>query len=147
MKMDLKERIKINEGTIEYQKYLGHYRDNKFFKYKCSEGYWTIGYGHRCSEDQSPITEEQAESLLDADIEMASKMAAKIHLDKHQAVNEVLIESVFQIGYTGLSKFRKMIAALKQSDYKEAARQMKDSKWFQQTPHRVQKHLDVLNTI
>lgn len=145
--MDLKQKIRVNEGTIEYQKYLGHYRDNKFFKYKCSEGYWTIGYGHRCSEDQEPITEAQAEALLDTDIEMASKMAAKIHLDSHQAVNEVLTEAVFQIGYTGLLKFKKMIAALKQSDYKEAANQMKDSRWYNQTQHRVQKHIDVLNTI
>ncbi|MGI2068586.1 glycoside hydrolase family protein [Shewanella baltica] len=145
--MDLKERIKLNEGSIDYQKYLGTYKDGLFNRYKCSEGYWTIGYGHRCSEEQSPITEAQADILLSADIEIASKMAARIHLDKNYEVNDVLTESVFQIGYAGLLKFKKMITALKNSAYKEAAAQMKDSRWYRHTPNRVQKHLDVLNKI
>lgn len=143
----MKERIKENEGTIEYQKHIGTFKCGMFHKYRCSMGYWTIGYGHRCSDDQMPITEEQAEALLNTDIEMAEKMAAKIHLDKHQDVNDVLTEAVFQIGYTGLLKFKKMIKALKAGDYKEAANQMRDSRWYKQTPNRVQKHLDVLNGI
>lgn len=147
MSNDLKERIKVNEGTIVYQTYLGTFKGGLFHKYKCSEGFWTIGYGHRCSEDQAPIQVYQAEALLDADINTAKEMAAKIHLDKHQAVNDVLTEAVFQIGYTGLSKFKKMIQALKAGDYKQAAFEMRDSKWFQQTPHRVEKHLDVLKNI
>lgn len=39
--------------------------------YLCPAGYWTIGYGHLCDKDHSPITREQggrylAEDLLDA---------------------------------------------------------------------------------
>ncbi|MCH7421474.1 glycoside hydrolase family protein [Shewanella sp. MM_2022_3] len=145
--MDLKEIIKENEGSIKYQQHIGTFKDSMFYRYKCSEGYWTIGYGHRCSDDQKPIDVSTADALLDADIEIAQKMAAKIHVDSNHLVNDVLTEAVFQIGYSGLCKFKKMIAALKSGDYKEAAVQMKDSKWYRQTPNRVEKHLDVLNNI
>ncbi|MDT3334154.1 glycoside hydrolase family protein [Shewanella sp. SP1S1-7] len=144
---DLEERIKENEGSLLYQTHLGTFRNGLFHRYKCSEGYWTIGYGHRCSDDQTPIQVYEAEGLLKTDINAAQLMAAKIHLDKHQVVNDVLTEAVFQIGYTGLCKFKKMIKALKECDYKKVADELKDSRWYKQTPNRVQKHLDVLNKI
>lgn len=147
MSNDLKERIKENEGSLLYQTHLGIFKGGMFHKYKCSEGYWTIGYGHRCSADQTPIHVYEAEALLDADINTAKEMAAKIHLDKHQAVNDVLTEMIFQLGYSGAKKFKKFIAALRISDYDEAANQIIDSNWYRQTPNRVKQHLDVLKNI
>lgn len=144
---NLNERIKLNEGTIEYQTSRGIFFDNMFHRYKCTEGFWTIGYGHRCSSNTEPISISAADHLLLLDITSARESALKLHNDKHQSVNDVLTESVFQIGYVGLSKFKKMIEALKQGDYKLAAIEMMDSKWFRQTPNRVQKHIDVFNSI
>ena len=48
----------------------------------------------------------------------------------------VLIEMVFQLGKTGVSKFVKMKAALQIQDYQEAAAQMVESKWYEQTEGR-----------
>lgn len=150
MSKDLKERIKENEGSLLYQTHLGIFRNNKFFKYKCSMGVWTVGYGHaiKASENfDSGITEEQAEALLDADINTAKAMAAKIHLDKHQAVNDVLTEMIFQLGYSGTKKFKKFLAALQVGDYNEAANQIIDSNWYRQTPNRVKQHAETLRSI
>ncbi len=43
---DIKERLRIYEGSMEYQKFLGYYKNGKFWTYKDSLGYPTIGYGH-----------------------------------------------------------------------------------------------------
>lgn len=43
----------------------------RLVKYRDIVGFWTIGYGHRCSEDQQDITLQEAEDLLKADIQLA----------------------------------------------------------------------------
>ena len=39
--------------------------------YICPAGFWTIGYGHLCKKDHSPITKDQAESYLKQDLQNA----------------------------------------------------------------------------
>ncbi|MCT8876638.1 glycoside hydrolase family protein [Shewanella xiamenensis] len=148
--MDLKQKIKVNEGTIEYQKYLGTYKDGLFQKYKCSQGVWTIGYGHAIKASENfdfGITEEQADAMLLEDIKVAQSYARQVHVDSHDEVNDVLTEMIFQLGYSGTKKFKKMIQALKEGSYTEAANQMKDSRWYNQTPNRVGTHIQVLKSI
>lgn len=148
--MKLIEKIKLNEGSIPYQTKLGYYKDDKFFKYKCSMGVWTIGYGHAIKASENfdcGITENQANSMLDADMSVAQSYARQIHIDKHTEVNDVLTEMVFQLGYSGTKKFKKFIAALRIYDYKEAANQIIDSNWYRQTPNRVKIHVDTLRSV
>ena len=54
---------------------------------------------------------------------------------------------VFQLGKTGVSKFKKMLKALKKKDYKEAANQMLDSKWHTQTPERAEGLASLMRTL
>ena len=39
--------------------------------YLCPAGYWTIGFGHLCQPEHSPITEEEGESYLGQDLQTA----------------------------------------------------------------------------
>ncbi|MDR0477662.1 MAG: lysozyme [Desulfobulbaceae bacterium] len=39
--------------------------------YVCPAGYWTIGYGHLCGKNQTPITKAEAETLLMIDLQTA----------------------------------------------------------------------------
>ena len=39
--------------------------------YICPAGYWTIGYGHLCDSEHSPITEAEAEVYLARDLQTA----------------------------------------------------------------------------
>lgn len=145
--MTLFETIKQNEGTKEYQKFKGYFKDNNFYPYLCSEGFWTIGYGHRCLQDQEPITEEKANLILQQDIYLASRAAKTVLNDVNSHPSEVLnilTEMVFQLGLKGVMKFKKTIKALNARDYTKAAEEMKDSKWYEQTPNRVEIHLNVL---
>ena len=36
--------------------------------YVCPAGFWTIGYGHLCAQDHSPITQDEAEAYLAQDL-------------------------------------------------------------------------------
>ena len=44
---------------------------------------------------------------------------------------------IFQMGFTGVSKFKNMIKALQNHDYKQASIEMLDSRWAKQTPNRA----------
>ena len=45
---------------------------------------------------------------------------------------------IFQLGKTGVSKFKNMWKALSGLDYSTAASEMLDSRWAKQTPNRAQ---------
>ena len=62
----------------------------------------------------------------------------KIGHDVPQHIGEVILEMVFQLGTTGVSKFLKFFKALRVKDYKTAAAEMQDSRWHSQTPKRCE---------
>jgi len=130
----LKERIKKHEG----------YRNEV---YVCSEGKRTIGYGHliRANEnfkDGVKYPKEQLEELFDEDFERSKQHALFLiesaGEDLEQDSIEVIIEMVYQLGKSGVARFKKMLEALSRNDYQEAARQMLDSRWYTQTPKRCE---------
>lgn len=45
--------------------------------YLCPAGFWTIGYGHRCSKDHQSITRAEATALLRKDLEIAAIAALR----------------------------------------------------------------------
>lgn len=138
--MDLKNRLKEYEGTKEYQAKKKYFRDGKFYPYADSLGKMTVGYGHliKQGEDYSKgLTEEEADKLLSRDLANAVLQAQSLGLDAPEDWNDFIIIMVFQLGFNGVLKFRKMLAALKVQNYKEAIRQAKDSLWYRQTTNRV----------
>ncbi|HJW53967.1 MAG TPA: lysozyme [Burkholderiaceae bacterium] len=44
---------------------------NRAHPYICPAGFWTIGYGHLCNAQQSPITMADAEAYLARDLNIA----------------------------------------------------------------------------
>lgn len=148
--MDLKQRLINCEGTKEYQITRGYFKQGKFWMYKDTEGYDTIGYGHKVLPSEyekfkSGITPLDADLLLAWDIDRTKKDVKTIGLTLPKDWEDFMIIMVFQLGLAGTKKFKKMIAALKVQDYKEAIRQAKDSLWYRQTPNRLNdmvKHLD-----
>lgn len=140
--MDLKTRLINYEGSIAYQKTKGYYRQDKFWIYKDSEGYDTIGYGHLVLPSErakfiNGISGIDADILLAWDIDRTKKDVQSLGLNLPPDWNDFMIIMVFQLGLNGVKKFRKMLAALQVQDWKEAIKQAKDSLWFRQTPNRV----------
>lgn len=143
----LKKELTDDEGRM-----LRSYRDHL--------GYWTIGVGHLLDPARGAnpapfgadlrngraITPEQCNQLLDLDID-----AKTAELDRRAPWwrrlsdnrQRVVLNMAFQLGVSGLLNFRKAVAAMQVGDYKEAAAQMRDSKWAQlDTPNRARRLID-----
>lgn len=138
--MDLQYRLKQYEGTKQYQTKMRYFKDGKFYPYKDSLGFSTIGYGHLISGDNDyskGITEAQADALLENDIQKAQYDYKTLGLDVTSDWEDFLIIMTFQLGLSGVKKFKKMLEALRAQNYKEAVVQVKDSLWYRQTPYRI----------
>lgn len=109
----------------------------RLYPYKCTAGKLSIGYGRNL--DDCGITEEEAECLLQHDLETALSEVEK--LDWFQTLNnprrDVIVEMCFNLGLPKLLKFTKMIKAIKEYNYTEAAKQMLDSNWATQVKGRA----------
>ena len=107
----------------------------------------TVGVGHLCVEDFWEDDKEYEEkflmTILEHDLETAIKGAKDLMsengcMDMDEIAEEIIIEMIFQLGKTGVSKFRNMWKALSSLDYSTAASEMLDSRWAKQTPNRAQ---------
>ena len=108
----------------------------------------TVGYGHLCVEDHWEDDKEYEwgylEEILIKDLRQAIAGADEL-IEEHDckdlegAAKEVVVEMVFQLGKTGVSKFKKMWEALSEYNYIGASFEMLDSKWANQTPNRAKK--------
>jgi len=109
--------------------------------YQCSEGVWTIGHGI------TQMTEEESLAVIQIKLEkIADKLRAKYSW-YHQlsATRQAVVQSMaYQLGMNGLSKFKNMLSALENGDWKEAAKQSLDSKYARQTPNRANRQADLL---
>jgi lysozyme len=62
--------------------------------------------------------------------------------DIDERAEEILIEMVFQLGRTGVKKFKNMWKALAEHNYLGASFEMLDSRWAKQTPNRAKDMAD-----
>ena len=106
----------------------------------------TVGVGHLCVEDFWEDDKEYEESflmeILQKDLQEAIRGARSLMEDHgcadiDEQAEEILIEMVFQLGMTGVSKFKKMWKALAEKNYIGASYEMLDSRWSKQTPNRA----------
>ena len=128
------DQLKIDEGIV-------------FEIYKDHLGYPTFGIGHLVLESDpeygqevgTPVSEERCLEVFDHDLEVTVNECKVLFPDfdeKLDEVQEILINMMFNMGRTRLSKFKKFIAALNEENYDEAANQMMDSRWYNQVGNR-----------
>ena len=123
--------------------------------YLDSLGKRTVGVGHLCVEDfwvdDREYSEDMLMNILKDDLKNAIEGAERLLkgcriLDS--LAREIVIEMVFQLGETGVSKFKNMLKALEEGpDYKTAATEMLDSRWAKQTPNRAKKMSDSMRSL
>tara|TARA_B100001939_G_scaffold174392_1_gene150108 strand:+ start:108 stop:545 length:438 start_codon:yes stop_codon:yes gene_type:complete len=134
MNMDrLLESVKKHEG----------YRNKVYLD---TLGKRTVGVGHLCVEDWWDDNVEYEEKflmdILQKDLQESIRGAKEL-MEEHgckdidEKAEELLIEMVFQLGRTGVSKFRNMWKCLSELNYVGASFEMLDSKWAKQTPNRA----------
>ena len=132
---DLLNRIKHHEG---FRKSV----------YKCTEGYDTIGYGFAIKDLE--MDEDIAEEILMRKVEkLIKRVRSKFDwLDSvpHE-VQGVLVEMSYQMGLSGVSKFKKALHAMQMFQWKLAATELLDSRWAKQTPNRAKELSDIIRSL
>ena len=110
-------------------------------QYLDSEGYATIGIGRLIDPDKGgKITKDEAIYLLNNDIEECTKSldeSLSWWRAKPSKIQMALVHMRFQLGMTGLNKFKKTLQLIFEDRFKEAAVESRNSRWAKQTPRRA----------
>lgn len=138
----------IKEDLIRHEGYIREI-------YLDSEGYETFGVGHLVTELDvehtwpvgTPVTDERIlavfeEDFLDA-LEDAESLVDGLY-NHSDAVIRVLVNMAFNLGRTRLRQFKNMLAAIEARDYKKAADEMEDSKWYRQVGRRSKELVNIM---
>ena len=123
--MSLIDSIKQHEG------YVG-------VVYKDSLGIDTIGYGFAIKDLE--LDTDVCDIILERKLkELEDRVNLKFSWYKYmpQEIKDVVMEMCYQLGVTGVSKFKKTIAYLQDKRWEEASVEMLDSLWAKQTPNRA----------
>lgn len=141
----LKETLKIDEGVV-YEIYNDHL------------GYPTFGIGHLVLERDgehglpvgTPVSEDRVSECFEQDVQIVIEDCKKLHdgWDGYpQEVKQIIANMMFNMGLTRLSKFNKHNAALRCGDWKEAAIEGRDSRWYKQVTNRAERLMKRLEEV
>ena len=141
----LREQLTIDEGKV-----------NEI--YKDHLGYPTFGIGHLVLESDpeygqevgTPVSEERVIECFDNDVQTVIQDCKKLHEgweDYPEEVRQIVANMMFNMGLTRLSKFRKHNAALQCGDWKEAAVEGRDSRWYRQVTNRAERLMSRLEAV
>jgi len=141
------EQLKIDEG-VEYEIYNDHL------------GYPTFGVGHLVLETDpehgqpvgTPVSEDRVKECFETDLDTAISECNALYEDGvfgdlPGEVQEILVNMMFNMGRTRLSKFKKMHAAILEGDWKTAATEGRDSLWYRQVTNRADRLMERLENV
>lgn len=141
------EQLKIDEGVVD-EIYLDHL------------GYKTFGVGHLVLESDpehmlpigAPVSEQRIRECFERDLDLAiSECVALYGPDVWEAfpdeVKQILVNMMFNMGRTRLSKFKKMNAHLLCGEWSSAAVEGRDSLWYRQVTNRAERLMSRLEKV
>ena len=141
------EQLKIDEGVVN-EIYLDHL------------GYATFGVGHLVLETDpehgravgTAVSEERVRECFEKDLDTAIGECELLYEegvfgDLPDEVQQILVNMMFNMGRTRLSKFKKMHAAILDGDWKEAAVEGRDSRWYKQVTNRAERLMSRLEQV
>ena len=140
--MSLLENIKAHEGFSARI-------------YKDSVGKPTVGYGFlvaALSPDElklnggkaEPMSREVAEKILNLKVARLRKRVPECLpwlASKPQGVQDTILEMAYQLGLAGLIGFHHTLSCIEVGDYAQAARNLRASLLYRQTPKRVEDYI------
>lgn len=137
------------DQVMRFERLLDDLRNDEGFRaypYEDCLGRITIGFGN-CYINGEKVTMKSGPVSFQTGLEMLMGDAYAACIDAQSAVEnfdqldairqEILVNMAFNLGGRGLMLFKKMRAHIEKRNWPGAAREMKNSKWFQQTGNRA----------
>lgn len=145
---EIAERLEFHEGR----------RSNAYY---CTGGYLTQGIGHNL--EKNPLTQEQKSKIKNlehwTDEEINIILMDDVNQCKLLMSNMIrgfddfdderqyaLIDMCFQLGASGVSKFKNMLSAMRAKDWDKASLECLNSKYAKQTPDRAKRIANLIKT-
>ena len=141
------EQLKIDEG-VEYEIYNDHL------------GYPTFGVGHLIIESDEEygqpvgtgVTEERVKECFESDLDTAIGECHHLYGEGDfgslpDEVQQSLVNMMFNMGRTRLSKFKNFNAAIAEGDWKRAAVEGRDSLWYRQVTNRAERLMSRMENV
>ena len=133
----LKEELTKDEGC-------------KYALYNDHLGYKTFGIGHLVTKHDeeyemeigTPVSEQRVNDCFLDDIEKVIDDCTILYDNFYELPEEVqliIANMMFNLGRPRLTNFVRMRKAINDGDYKEAAKQMQDSRWYKQVTNRAER--------
>ena len=108
----------------------------------------------RNSENQlvQRLVEERVRSCFDSDLETAIGECNALYGEREfgdfpDEVQQILVNMMFNMGRTRLSKFKNFTAALQEGDWKRAAVEGRDSRWHKQVTNRAERLMSRMENV
>ena len=140
------EQLKIDEGVVN-EIYLDHL------------GYPTFGVGHLVTEGDpehgqpvgTPVSESRVAEVFERDLDTAIGECVALYGDQFNEwpgeVQEILVNMMFNMGRTRLGGFKNFRKALEECDWKRAAVEGRDSKWYRQVTKRAERLMSRMENV
>lgn len=140
------------QTTQDYKQAIAKYEGVRLNMYKDSEGYKTIGIGHKLTDNESftSISLNQCNDLFTVDLNRSITIARRVFpsFDTQPAqVKIILVNLVFQLGEGGINKFKKFKLHINNSSYKLAGNELIDSKLYKQARGRIDSYVAILQGV
>lgn len=130
----------------------------RYRTYTDTLNYPTGGIGHLLSDGEavkypigtaipSVVVEQWFNEDMITAIETVDKLVKNKGISVSDELHDILTNMAFNLGETRLRKFKCMWLALKDKKYDEAAKEMKDSLWFQQVGNRSKRLYERMKTM
>lgn len=133
------EQLKVDEGVV-YEIYHDHL------------GYPTFGVGHLVLESDpefgqdvgTPVSEERVRECFEKDLDTSISECHALYGEGAfdglpDEVQGVLVNMMFNMGRTRLSKFKNFNGAIAEGDWARAAVEGRDSLWHRQVTNRAER--------
>ncbi len=129
-----------------YDKLLEELKKDEDFigmPYDDNLGIPTIGYGTKLPLDKTEATLLLEKRFNDTLIEVKNNVSFFDELAED--AQEVILNMSYNMGVPRIMKFKKMFAALEEEDYKEASKEMINSKWYYQVGNRAKRLVEKMS--
>lgn len=146
-----------NSQDPSFEEYFQHLKDYEGYRknpYKDSvHKFVTVGIGHKFEKGErikSEYSDSEIRNFFKSDLDDAIRIA-KSNFNNFDSlpkgVKVHLVSLAFNLGKGGIRKFVDFKGAIQKKDFKTAAKELKDSIWYNQVGRRAKDYVNFFNSV